>query len=103
MRCRLGPRQELAVTDEIRATLALARELEETLPEDRVAHQRLRSGHDRVRRIVRVMHPIELRERVGRLTQLVQRLCLDQIHLGETEEREVTGLAAACRRARDRD
>ena len=83
--------------DHVRPTLAFAGELEQALVEDRRPRRRLR--HPRRERLGRAeltgADDVDLRDRRVRLPQLVQRLGLDQVHLGETEEGEVVRLRAA--------
>jgi len=54
--------------------------------EDRVTKRLSTRYGDRVSRIVLGVNGVQVRECRCRLTELILCLCLDQIHLGETEE-----------------
>src|SRR6185436_8572823 len=88
--------------DHVGTALPFTGQLEPTLVEDRRPRRGLAlTERKRLRRAeLTSANDVHLRDRGVRLAQLVQRLGLDQIHLGETEEREVVRLRAAARNAR---
>src|SRR4030095_5661289 len=74
-------------------------ELEQSLVQDRRPERSTRETGERLRRIEGTgAYDVHLRERRARVPLFVQRLGLDQVHLGKTEVREVVRVGAAGRR-----